>query len=110
MDLGDKQVRKGPGVGCGVFDLRYVGDGAPIKRWGKNYLNRDEWTPEAQDLWEEELQKKASAARSKSECVRLFKVVWQGQELSRQDIVKVMAEVLEPVGEVDSLSDCKEDL
>lgn len=108
MDLGEKPIRTGPGVGCGEFEVRYEGDGAPMKHWGRNYLNRDEWTPEAQDLWEEGLQKKVSAARSKSECIRLFKVVWQGQELSRQDIVKVMAEVLEPVGEVDSLSEWAE--
>ena len=30
--------------------------------------------------------------------VRLFKAVWQGQELSREAVVKVLGQVLEPVG------------
>ena len=32
--------------------------------------------------------------------VRLFKAVWQGQELSREAVVKVLGQVLEPVGVV----------
>ena len=30
--------------------------------------------------------------------VRLFKVGWQGRELSREDIVSVLQQVLEPIG------------
>lgn len=32
--------------------------------------------------------------------VRLFKASWQGQELSRDSIVRVLQQVLEPIGEV----------
>ena len=32
--------------------------------------------------------------------VRLFKVVWQGQEMSRDAVVRVLQQVLEPIGEV----------
>ena len=32
--------------------------------------------------------------------MRLFKVNWQGQELRRDSIVRVLQQVLEPVGEV----------
>ena len=104
MDLGDKQVRKGPGVGCGVFDLRYVGDGAPIKRWGKNYLDKEQWTPVKQDDWETEMKRKVADARAEGGCIRLYKVTWQEQEISTEDLVVVMREVLKPVGEVDSLA------
>ena len=32
--------------------------------------------------------------------VRLFKVNWQGQELCRDSVVRVLQQVLEPVGDV----------
>ena len=37
---------------------------------------------------------------SNNRTVRLFKVIWQGQELSREAVVKVLGQVLEPVGVV----------
>ena len=85
-----------------MFDAAYVppaGD-APFVRFGRSYSDKQRWTEkEAQD-WQEDLNKHVDGWNYNNRTVRLFKVIWQGQELSREAVVKVLGQVLGPVGVV----------
>ena len=91
------EERTGLGVGYGVFDAVYkppAGE-SPAARYGRNYAEV------AQD-WEARLGGLRAEWGLMNVTVRLFKVGWQGQELSRGALVKVLQQVLEPIGEVQS--------
>ena len=90
----------GLGVGYEVFDAVYVpAEGElPEVRYGRNYADKSRWTggvpqhlgglTELRDQW---------AAMCVT--VRLFKVGSQGQELGNDAVVKVLQQVLQPIGE-----------
>ena len=42
--------------------------------------------------------------------MRLFKVAWQGNELSREAIIRVLQQVLAPIGEVQGILGVRSDL
>ena len=95
--------RKGHGVGYGKFDVRYTtrAEGEdPFARYGRKYKEANEWSPVAAQYWEDELAHRRLEELARGQTLRLFKVAWQGNELSREAIVRVLQQVLVPVGEV----------
>ena len=52
-------------------------------------------------MWEQSLAGKRKAAQDEGGTLRLFKARWQGQELSRDEVVQALARTLEPIGVVD---------
>ena len=96
------EERTGLGTGYGVFDALYMplaGDPRMV-RYGRNYSDKGRWTEEVAQDWES----RYSALKDQWGCqnvtVRLFKVNWQGQEMSRDAVVRVLQQVLEPIGDV----------
>ena len=59
------------------------------------------WTSETENHWEQELADSRKAAQKEGGTYRRFKARWQGQELSRDTVVKALARTLEPIGDVD---------
>ena len=94
--------RTGLGVGYGVFDARYTpaAGEAPLERFGRGYSDKKRWTEEEAQDWQRLFSGLRDEWMAMHKTVRLFKVVWQGQELSRDAIVSVLQQVLEPVGVV----------
>jgi len=98
--------RTGPGVGCGLFDSDLTGTDLQADRWGRNYRDVDpqgqkRWTTATENKWEQNLAGSRKAAQEQGGTYRLFKARWQGQELSRDKVVKALAKTLEPIGDVD---------
>ena len=98
--------REGLGIGCGVFDAMYTpaeGD-LPFSRYGRKYKSSNEWSAVAEQQYEKMLADLVvgAAALGLGQTVRLFKVAWQGNELSREAIVRVLQQVMGPAGEVQS--------
>ena len=96
--------REGQGIGCGVFDAMYTpaeGD-LPFSRYGRKYKSSNEWSAVAEQQYEKMLADLVvgAAALGLGQTVRLFKVAWQGNELSRDAIVQVLQQVMAPAGEV----------
>ena len=96
------QARTGLGVGAGVFDAVYTPaeNALPLTRYGKAYAKESDWTPAVAQDWEERLEGLRAEWAGSGVTVRLFKVGWQGRELSREAIVSVLQQVLEPIGAV----------
>ena len=98
------QARTGLGVGAGVFDALYTpaGNALPLTRYGKGYASESDWTPAVAQDWEERLDGLMIRAEWAGSVVtvRLFKVSWQCRELSREFIVSVLQQLLEPIGAV----------
>ena len=94
--------RTGLGAGYGVFDAVYTppAEEVPMVRYGRNYSDRTRWTEEAVQDWQARFSTLKDEWGCQNVTVRLFKASWQGQELSRESIVRVMQQVLEPIGEV----------
>ena len=104
-------VRTGLGVGHGVFDVAYKPPAAdaPFVRFGRGYSDRERWSEKEAQGWQADLTKSADGWGAMNRTVRLFKVIWQGQELSREAVVKVLVQALGPVGLVVSdLAVCSE--
>ena len=59
------------------------------------------WTLDTENMWEQDLANSRKAAQEQGGTYRLFKARWQGQELSRDSVVKALAKTLEPIGDVD---------
>ena len=59
------------------------------------------WTPQTEKLWEQNLAGSKKVAQEEGGTYRPFKARWQGQELSRDTVVKELARTLEPIGDVD---------
>ena len=100
------QQRTGPGVGCGLFDSDLTGTDLRADRWGRNYRDVDpqgqkRWTLDIENMWEQDLANSRKAAQEQGGTYRLFKARWQGQELSRDSVVKALAKTLVPIGDVD---------
>ena len=94
--------REGQGIGCGVFDVMYTpaeGD-LPFSRYGRKYKSSNEWSAVAEQQWEEMLSDVRKERLGLGQTVRLFKVAWQGNELSREAIVQVLQQVMAPAGVV----------
>ena len=64
------------------------------------YANESDWTPVVAQDWEERAEGLRAEWAGSGVTVRLFKVGWQGRELSREAIVSVLQQVLEPIGAV----------
>ena len=96
------QTRTGLGVGSGVFDVTYTPEenAMPLTRFGGTYAKESDWSPRVAQHWEEMLAKLRADWAGNGVTVRLFKVAWQGRELSREAIVGVLEQVLKPIGEV----------
>ena len=94
--------RTGLEVGYGVFDAVYKtpADESPAVRYGRNYADKSRWTAEVAQDWEARLSGHRDEWAANNVTVRLFKVGWQGQELSRDALAKVLQQVLEPIGVV----------
>ena len=94
--------RKGHGVGYGKFDARYIRpEGEDLfARYGRSYKESNDWSPVAAQYWEDELVLLRDEHWGLNQTLRLFKVAWQGNELSREAIVRVLQQVMVPVGEV----------
>jgi hypothetical protein len=100
------QQRTRPGVGCGLFDSDLTGTDLRADRWGRNYRDVDpqgqkRWTFETENTWEQNLASSRKAAQEQGDTYRLFNARWQGQELSKDSVVKALAKTLEPIGDVD---------
>ena len=50
--------------------------------------------------WEDELAQRMLEEKARNQTLRLFKVAWQGNELSREAILRVLQQVMVPIGEV----------
>ena len=89
-------------VGYGVFDALYtpIAEDAPIGRYGRGYLDKKRWTEQEDQDWQARFSGHRDEWGAQIMTVRLFKVIWQGQELSRESIVRVLQKVLEPFGTV----------
>ena len=76
--------RTGLGVGYGVFDARYTpaAEDAPFERYGKGYSDRKRWTEQEAQDWQRTFSGLRDEWIALHKTVRLFKVAWQGQELS----------------------------
>ena len=104
--------RKGHGAGYGVFDARYTrAEGEDLfARYGRKYKESNEWSPVAAQYWEDELAQLRLENKAEGRTLRLFKVAWQGNELSREAIVRVLQQVLIPIGEVQGTMGVRSDL
>ena len=69
-----------------------------MERFGRGYSDKKRWTEEEAQDWQRRFSGLRDEWLAANVTVRLFKVVWQGQELSREAIVTVLQQVLEPVG------------
>ena len=80
------QARTGLGVGSGVFDAVYTPaeDDLPLARYGKCYASESDWAPAVAQDWEERLDDLRVQWAGSGVTVRLFKVGWQGRELSKE--------------------------
>ena len=76
-------VRTGLGVGHGVFDAPYKprAEDAPFVRFGRGYSDKTRWTEKEAQGWQADLTKHVDGWTAMNRTVRLFKAVWQGQEL-----------------------------
>ena len=85
-----------------MFDAVYVPPAAeaPLVRFGRGYSDKERWTEEEAQYWQTEFQARRDEWGAMHTTVRLFKAVWQDQELIREAVVKVLGQVLEPVGVV----------
>ena len=96
----DREERTGLGTGCGMFDVMYTpaeGD-LPLVRYGRSYASESDWTPAVAQDWEERLTELRNKWVGNGMTVRLFKVGWQGRDLSREVIVRVLQQGLESIG------------
>ena len=77
-------------------------DETPLVRHGRNYADKSRWTDEVSQDWEARLSGLRDEWSAANVTVRLFKVAWQDQELSREALVRVLQQVrmLQPIGEV----------
>ena len=89
-------------MGTGVFDATYTPDenALPLTRHGRAYAKESDWTPALAQDWEERSEGLRAEWAGGSVTARLFKVGWQGRELSREAIGCVLQQVLEPIGAV----------
>ena len=87
--------RTGLGVGYGVFDAVYTPPAAemPMARYGRNCADKQRFTYEVAQDWHARLAALTAEWAAMNVTVRLFKVAWQGQELSRDSIVRVLQQV-----------------
>ena len=94
--------RTGLGVGYGIFDAVYEPPAGemPMPRYERNYLDSSRWTQEVAQDWQARLAALTDEWSALDVTVRLFKASWQGQELSKDSIVRVLQQVLDPIGEV----------
>ena len=85
-----------------MFDAVYTPpiDGPPLAGYGRNYGGRSRWTPEVAQDWEAMVSGLRQECATLNVTVRLFKVGWQGQKLSKDAVVSVLQQVLGPIGEV----------
>ena len=72
----------------------------PLMRYGRGYASESDWTPAVAQGWEERVTALRDQWAGSGVTVRLFKVGWQGRELGREAIVRVLQQVLEPIGGV----------
>ena len=98
----NSQGRTGPGIGCGVFDAVYTPDEGeqPFTRYGRKYKGSNEGSAVAEQQYEKMLADVRRERLGLGQTVRLFKVAWQGNELSREAVVRVLQQVMGPAGEV----------
>ena len=75
-----------------------VENALPLMRYGKGYASEPDWTPTVAQDWEERLDDLRVQWAGSGVTVRLFEVGWQGRELSREAIVSVLQQMLEPIG------------
>ena len=94
--------RTGYGVGHGAFDVEYTraAGEAYFTRYGRKYKESNDWSPVAAQHWEDELAQRRLEEKARNQTLRLFKVAWQGNELSREAILRVLQQVMVPIGEV----------
>ena len=69
-----------------------------LQTYGKAYAKELDWTPVVAQDWEERMEGLRVEWAGSGVTVRLFKVGCQGTELSREAIVRVLQQVLEPIG------------
>ena len=75
-------------------------DEPPLVEHGRNYADKSRWTLEVAQDWEARVSALRQEWAAMNVTMRLFKVGWQGQELSRDAMVRVLQQVLGPIGEV----------
>ena len=94
--------RTGYGVGHGAFDVEYTRPAGEdyFTRYGRKYKESNDWSPVAAQHWEDELAHRRLEEKARNQTLRLFKVAWQGNELSREAILRVLQQVMVPIGEV----------
>ena len=76
----------GRGVRRGVHPAE---NALPLTRYRKGYASESAWTPAVAQDWEERSDDLRAQWAGSGVTVRLFKVGWQGRELSREAIVSV---------------------
>ena len=72
----------------------------PMARYGWTYADSSRWTDEVAQDWQARLVALTKEWAAMIVTVRLLKASWQGHELSRDSIVRVLQQMLEPIGEV----------
>ena len=65
-----------------------------LGRYGRNYADKARWTAKVAQDWEARLSGLRDDWKAMNVTVRLFKVGWERQELSRDATVKVLQQVL----------------
>ena len=81
---------------------------APFVRFGRGYSDKKRWSEKEAQTFQAALTERSDGWKAMNKTVRLFKAVWQGQELSREAVVKVLGKVLEPVGVVQAIWRCSQ--
>ena len=68
-----------------MFDATYTPDenALPLTRYGKGYAKESDWTPAVAQDWEERPEGLGTEWAGSGATSRLFKVGWQGRELSK---------------------------